>query len=61
MLPVHVTSQPPRSNQSGFTLIEVLVVLIIVGIISGVLFQALEQAYRLQDRYGTELFRVQQG
>jgi len=55
------TSKGNRSDQGGFTLIEVLVVLIIVGSISGVLFQALEQAYRLQERFGTELFRVQQG
>lgn len=50
-----------KSNQAGFTLIEVLVVLIIVGMVSGVLFQALERAYRLQDRFGMELFSVQQG
>ena len=49
------------SNQTGFTLIEVLVVLIIVGMVSGVLFQALERAYRLQERFGMELFSVQQG
>ena len=46
---------------AGFTLIEVLVVLILVSLISGVLFQALERAYRLQDRFGTELFNLQQG
>lgn len=50
-----------KSNQTGFTLIEVLVVLIIVGMVSGVLFQALERAYRLQERFGMELFNVQQG
>lgn len=48
-------------NQVGFTLIEVLVVLIIVAMISGVLFQALERAYRLQERFGVELFNVQHG
>lgn len=48
-------------KQAAFTLIEVLVVLIIVGMLSGVLFQALERAYRLQERFGTELFKVQQG
>lgn len=52
---------PNRSGQAGFTLIEVLVVLVIVGVTSGVLFQALEQAYRLQERFGSELFKVQQG
>lgn len=46
--------------QSGFTLIEVLVVLIITGMVSGILFQALERAYRLQERFGIELFDVQQ-
>lgn len=48
-------------NQVGFTLIEVLVVLIIVAMISGVLFQVLERAYRLQERFGVELFNVQHG
>lgn len=61
-MPHHSSAiKPDRSSQSGFTLIEVLVVLIIVGMTSGVLFQALERAYRLQDRFGVELFNVQQG
>ena len=61
-MPHHLsTPKLDRSNQTGFTLIEVLVVLIIVGMISSTLFQALEQAYRLQDRFGMELFKVQQG
>lgn len=55
------TTKPDRDNQAGFTLIEVLVVLIIVGMTSGVLFQALERAYRLQERFGMELFNAQQG
>jgi general secretion pathway protein J len=50
-----------KSNQTGFTLIEMLVVLIMVAMISGVLFQALERSYSLQRRFGTELFKVQQG
>lgn len=50
-----------RSRQVGFTLIEVLVVLILLALVSGILFQALERAYRLQNRFGTELFKVQQG
>ncbi len=49
------------TSQAGFTLIEVLVVLIMAGTISGLLFQALERAYRLQDRFGVELFDAQQG
>lgn len=56
--PVQTPTQP---EQSGFTLIEVLVVLILVALVSGILFQALERAYRLQNRFGTELFKVQQG
>lgn len=48
-------------RQRGFTLIEVLVVLILVAMVSGILFQALERAYGLQKRFGTELFRTQQG
>lgn len=56
-----ITSRPRVLDQNGFTLIEMLVVLIIAALISGILFQALERAYRLQARFGTELFRVQQG
>lgn len=48
-------------HQSGFTLIEILVVMIIMGMVSTVLFQALERAYRLQERFGAQLFTVQQG
>ncbi len=50
-----------RASQTGFTLIEILVVLIIVAMVSSILFEALERAYRLQERFGTELFSVQQG
>lgn len=42
-------------------MIEILVVLVIMGMVSGILFQALERAYRLQERFGAELFGVQQG
>ncbi len=50
-----------RASQAGFTLIEVLVVLIMAALVSGILFQSLERAYRLQSRFGAELFKVQQG
>jgi prepilin-type N-terminal cleavage/methylation domain-containing protein len=49
------------ARQRGFTLIEILVVLIMTGMISGILFQAIERAYRLQERFGSELFSAQQG
>jgi len=57
-LPTHSNN---ATKQHGFTLIEVLVVLLIVGMVSGVLFQALERAYRIQERFGMELFSAQQG
>ena len=60
--PIGDTYRPraaPRS--SGFTLIEVLVVLVLAGSISSLLFEALERAYRLQERFGIELFGTQQG
>lgn len=50
-----------QGYQLGFTLIEVLVVMILLALIGGVLFQALERAYNLQQRFGTTLFSVQQG
>ena len=50
-----------HAKRGGFTLIEMLVVLIITALVSGVLFQALERSYALQRRFGTELFKVQQG
>lgn len=55
------SAMPQRPNQSGFTLVEMLVVLMIVAMVSGILFQALERAYRLQERFGAELFNAQQG
>lgn len=50
-----------KRSRAGFTLIEMLVVLIMVALVSGVLFQALERSYSLQRRFGTELFKVQHG
>lgn len=50
-----------QAPQRGFTLIEILVVLIMTGMVSGILFQAIERAYRLQERFGIELFSAQQG
>lgn len=50
-----------RRRRSGFTILEMLVVLMIVGFISGILFQALDQIYRLQSRFGLQLAQSQQG
>lgn len=45
---------------NGFTLVEILVVLILTSLITGILFQAMERMYRLQDRFGIELAYAQQ-
>jgi len=45
----------------GFTILEMLVVLVIVGMVSSILFQALDQVYRLQSRFGIQLAQSQQG
>lgn len=58
---MNANTKPRCAAQSGFTLIEVLVVMILVAMVSGILFQALERAYRLQSRFGVELFKVQIG
>lgn len=50
-----------RTRLSGFTLIEILVVLVIVGFISSILLQALDQVYKLQGRFGLQLAQSQQG
>lgn len=50
-----------RIRYAGFTLVEVLVVLVITGLISSILLQALEQVYKLQSRFGLQLAQGQQG
>ena len=45
----------------GFTLVEMLVVLILTGMITGILMQGLHQVFRLQTHFGRELFNTQQG
>lgn len=45
----------------GFTILEMLVVLTIVGFITSILFQALDQVYKLQGRFGLQLAESQQG
>ncbi len=50
-----------RRRQKAFTLIEVLVVLIIVGLASGIMMQGLAHVFMLQTRFGVQLNRIQQG
>ena len=45
----------------GFTLIEILVVLVITGFIVAILLQALQQVFRLQTHFGSEIFHTQRG
>ena len=45
----------------GFTLVEVLVVLVITALVSTLLFQSLAQVYRLQGRFGEQLAQSQGG
>lgn len=51
----------PSSPNSGFTLLEVLVVMVITALVSTVLLQALDQVYRLQTKFGQELAHSQRG
>lgn len=50
-----------KHGSSGFTLFEMLVVLVIVSMTSAVVFQAFDRVYRLQGRFGVELLNAQQG
>ena len=50
-----------KRRQTGFTLVEILVVLIIAGLASAILLQALAQVYKLQARFGQQLAQSQEG
>lgn len=50
-----------RPPARGFTLLEMLVVLVLTGMISSILMQGLSQVFRLQTHFGKELFNTQQG
>ena len=50
-----------RNQSRGFTLVEILVVLIITGFIVAILLQSLHQVFRLQTHFGREIFRTQHG
>ncbi len=56
-----ITSAYSNSRQRGFTLLEMLVVLILTGMITTILMQGLHQVFQLQTRFGRELFNTQQG
>lgn len=45
----------------GFTLVEILVVLVITGFIVTILLQGLHQVFRLQSHFGSEIYHGQQG
>lgn len=49
------------SSTRGFTLVEILVVLIITGFIVAILLQSLHQVFRLQTQFGSEIFHTQNG
>lgn len=48
-------------RRNGFTLVEILVVLVITALVSTLLFQALAQVYRLHERSGAQLTQSQGG
>jgi prepilin-type N-terminal cleavage/methylation domain-containing protein len=50
-----------KAENQGFTLVEILVVLIITGFIVAILLQALQQVFRLQTHFGHEIFHTQNG
>lgn len=50
-----------NSGSSGFTLVEILVVMIITGFIVTILLQSLQQVFRLQTHFGHEIFHTQNG
>ena len=51
----------PGGRRAGFTLLEMLVVLIIVGMTTTLLFQMLSQTFRLQRVAGFQIASAQQG
>ena len=50
-----------KSSVRGLTLMEVLVVLVIAGMASTILLQALSQVYKVQARFGVQLTQSRQG
>ena len=56
-----MTSLSPHSRGRGFTLLEMLVVLVLTGFIMTILLEGLSQTFRLQEHFGTEQFNTQRG
>jgi prepilin-type N-terminal cleavage/methylation domain-containing protein len=50
-----------RLSFQGFTLVEILVVMVITGFIVTILLQGLNQVFRLQNNFGAEIYRTQRG
>lgn len=50
-----------RHGRAGFTLLEMLVVMILTGMITTLLLQGLQQVFRLQSHFGREIFNAGQG
>lgn len=48
-----------RKLSAGFTLLEILVVLVLTSLVTGILLQGLQQVFRLQRHFGTEMFHAQ--
>jgi prepilin-type N-terminal cleavage/methylation domain-containing protein len=46
---------PAKAHQTGFTLLEMLVVIVLTGMIATFLFEGLNQVYRLQTHFDAEL------
>jgi len=59
--PIAIASAPARTAERGFTLMEMLVVMLLTAMITGVLLQGLQQVMQLQQRFGAELYNTQQG
>lgn len=50
-----------KMKERGFTLLEMLVVLVLTGFIMTILLEGLSQTFRLQQHFGAEQFNTQQG
>ncbi len=51
----------PRGRAAGFTLIEVLVVLILVGLISAILMEGMEQTFWVSGHFDSQIHAMQAG